>query len=427
MTCAVDIGNNLARIVAAPCTIIHALAHDSEGATVIPRDDMVALDKCEAEGAASEECICLGWSLNTRSLLVSLPSHKVKAWISQVETFIKNKTTSYKDLQSVLGRLENVTILVRMGAHFLNNIRALEIRASASKHTVKINGSARADFVLWKKIIQIASEGISMNLLTFRSPDQVIIGDTCEHGLGAFNTKGRGWRWIIPPDLRSRAHINLLEFLTQVLQVWVDILEGRTRPGDCILAMGDNTSAMGWMKRSNFREHDESSCDWFVNVKQQVTSKTVLYTQWFKGESNVGTDCLYLSNKSHETLLKMHTTPQVPGTLSVRPLPKEIVSFATSILQQLPVKRQRFVKPKPRELMLGVAGTLSSSLSGLQSQFSSTECPSFNGTSLSHPLLKQCEKQLSLHEIKKLWLKVVAQAFRTNSRENPRLDADGKT
>jgi hypothetical protein len=30
-----------------------------------------------------------------------------------------------------------------------------------------INGSARADFVLWKKIIQIASEGISMNLLTF--------------------------------------------------------------------------------------------------------------------------------------------------------------------------------------------------------------------------------------------------------------------
>jgi hypothetical protein len=304
-----------------------------------------------------------------------------------------------------------------MGAHFLNNIRALEIRASASKHTVKINGSARADFVLWKKIIQIASEGISMNLLTFRSPDHVIIGDACEHGLGAFNTKGRGWRWIIPPDLRSRAHINLLEFLTQVLQVWVDILEGRIRPGDCILAMGDNTSAMGWMRRSNFREQDESSGDWFV--KQQVarkladlvlTSKTVLYTQWFKGESNVGTDslsrdCLYLSNKSHETLLKMYATPQVPGTLSVRPLPKEIVSFATSILQQLPVKRQRFVKPKPSELLLGVAGTLSSSPSGLESRFSSTECPSFNGTSLSHPLLKQCEKQLSLHEIKKLWSK----------------------
>ena len=274
-----------------------------------------------------------------------------------------------------------------MGAHFLNNIRALEIRASASKHTVKINGSARADFVLWKKIIQIASEGISMNLLTFRSPHHVIIGDACcEHGLGAFNTTGSGWRWIIPPDLRCRAHINLLEFLMQVLQVWVDILEGRTRPGDCIiLAMGDNMSAMGWMKRSNFREHDESSCDWFL--KQQVarkladlilTSKTVLYTQWFKGESNIGTDslshdCLYLSNTSHENLLKIHAKSQVPGTLSVRPLSKEIVLFAISILRQLPVKRQRFVKPKPSELLLGVAGTLSSSLSDLQNRFSSTE------------------------------------------------------
>ena len=199
--------------------------------------------------------------------------------------------------------------------------------------------------------------------------------------------------------------------------MWVDILEGRTRPGDCILAMGDNTSAMGWMKRSNFREHDESSCDWFV--KQQVarkladlilTSKTVLYTQWFKGESNVGTDslsrdCLYLSNTSHEILLKIHAKSQVPGTLSVRPLPKEIFSFAISILRQLPVKRQRFFKPKPSELLLGVAGTLSSSLSDLQNRFSSTECLNFKGTSSSHPLLKQCEKQPSLHEIKKLWLK----------------------
>ncbi len=41
----------------------------------IKRKDIVSDDKMEAEGYAEEEKICLGWLLNTRSLLVKLPSH----------------------------------------------------------------------------------------------------------------------------------------------------------------------------------------------------------------------------------------------------------------------------------------------------------------------------------------------------------------
>ena len=115
-----------------------------------------------------------------------------------------------------------------------------------------------------------------MNLLTFRNPNHIIIGDACEHGLGAFHVQsGRAYSWIIPEELRGRAHINLLEFLTQVIQVWLDILENRIQPEDCILALGDNTSAMGWLRRSNFREtkneDEESELDWFA--KQQVSRK----------------------------------------------------------------------------------------------------------------------------------------------------------
>ena len=28
--------------------------------------------------------------------------------------------------------------------------------------------------------------------------------------------------------------------------------------------MGDNTASMGWIRRSNFREEDETHLDWFV-------------------------------------------------------------------------------------------------------------------------------------------------------------------
>ena len=102
--------------------------------------------------------------------------------------------------------------------------------------------------------------------------------------MGSFASHGRSWSYLIPHELRGRAHINLLEFLTKVISIWVDIIEGVTTPLDCILCMGDNTSAMGWLRRSNFREKGEDDLEWAV--KEQVArklanlildSETVLY------------------------------------------------------------------------------------------------------------------------------------------------------
>ena len=154
-----------------------------------------------------------------------------------------------------------------------------------------------------------------MNLLTFHTPNIVHIGDVSEHGLGAFACHGRAWRFTIPEHLRGRAHINLLEFLTQVVSIWIDIIEGTVSKQDCILCMGDSTSAMGWLRRSNFREKDESDKEW--EVKQSVArklarlvldSETVLYKQWFAGELNVvadslSRDCYYLNESTHQTFL----------------------------------------------------------------------------------------------------------------------------
>ena len=92
---------------------------------------MVAIDKCEAEGAPAEVRICLGWQLNTRVLLVSLPMHKCTAWSTQVTWFIVRSSAKYEDISSVIGRLENITIMFKMGAHFLNNFRALELKCKS--------------------------------------------------------------------------------------------------------------------------------------------------------------------------------------------------------------------------------------------------------------------------------------------------------
>ena len=108
------------------------------------------------------------------------------------------------------------------------------------------------------EFLKQAEVEISMNLLTYRIPNHTILGDACEHGLGAFQVEsGRAWAHAIPDYLQGRAHISLLEFLTQVIQIWLDFIEGRIANDFYILARGDNTASMGWMQRSNFRAEDE--------------------------------------------------------------------------------------------------------------------------------------------------------------------------
>ncbi len=80
--------------------------------------------------------ICLGWTLNTRSLLVSLPDHKKIGWLDQIEELLNPKTVGGKELSSLFGRLENVAQIVTMFGHFLSNIRSLEILANVKKHNV---------------------------------------------------------------------------------------------------------------------------------------------------------------------------------------------------------------------------------------------------------------------------------------------------
>ena len=77
-----------------------------------------------------------------------------------------------------------------------------------------------------------------MNLITFRKPPKIYINDACEHGLGGFSTDEKAWCWIIPDHLRGRAHLNLLEFLVVVIGIWIDVLEKKISPVQCLLAMG---------------------------------------------------------------------------------------------------------------------------------------------------------------------------------------------
>ena len=45
--------------------------------------------------------------------------------------------------------------------------------------------------------------------------------------------------------VRKRPDLNLLKFIGMAVSVWLECLEADVH--DCILAIGDNTSAVGWL------------------------------------------------------------------------------------------------------------------------------------------------------------------------------------
>ena len=154
-----------------------------------------------------------------------------------------------------------------------------------------INKSIRSDFRIQLKLLKKAKEGISMNLLTFREPTRGCWTDACEYGLGGFNATGRAWRITLPEHLLHRAHINLLEFLAELVAVWTDILEEDLDPFECFLAGGDSSTAIGWIHRTRAKPDNILMEDYIA--RQTVARKFaeiliehdhMFYSQWFQRE-----------------------------------------------------------------------------------------------------------------------------------------------
>ena len=123
-------------------------------------------------------------------------------------------------------------------------------------------------------------------------------------------------------------------------------------PEDCILSQNESTSATGWLRKSNFSDSEDSIAQMITArhlASLILNSKSCLYSQWFKGGENQVADSLsrdfHLSDSVLSEFLVSSIPHQVPFGLNIKPLPKEISSWLTSLLQNLPEKEQRLKEP----------------------------------------------------------------------------------
>jgi hypothetical protein len=361
----------------APLAIHIAMRPNAGAAEPIDRRESLSESKLEAEGTPAEVQIVLGWELDTRRLICSLPEDKYIAWCQEISDVLSSESKSVSKvlLESIIGRLTHASWVVPLSRHFLSKLRFKLNLFRFRNQTLRLSKEELEDLSLWLRFLSMARKGISMNGLTIRNPTILSISDSCPCGLGGFTSSGRAWRLRVSSSSfiygKSIAN-NVLEFLAMTITIWLALeeCEKNNQFDELILALGDNTSAIGWMFKTGKLPIDSPyyAAANFIARKTATLlsrSKNFLVSQHIPGKENEIADWLTFegADRSNEMKPVQHPIaydcpsndqlsarlltlfPQLlPQHFEISPLPTEIFSFAQESAQMLESSMIRSLK-----------------------------------------------------------------------------------
>jgi hypothetical protein len=372
-----DIGDNRIRGSNAMGLAIHTLCRPISENEPIQRDDCLSLAKLAEEGTLSETALILGWTVNTRSLTISLPLDKFREWRQDLKEIIQNKNAPLEVLECTLGRLNHAASILPLARYFLHRLRkacspptAHNITNHSKRYKKWLTKCTIEDLQLFHDtFLPEVHNGIKINLLTYRRPSHILFSDACPSGLGGYSVNtGKAWRWKIPQLFLQSVQNknNLLEFLASIITTWISLLDISTASLSCILALGDNTSAVGWLHKANTDESYNKALHIaarkYANLLME--HKCCLYSQHFKGEFNNVSDALsrkhQLTDSELTSFIISQYPSQVPLTFEIVPLPQSIISWTTWLLQKNKEQLESKMAQNQRKREFGNDGKLTS-------------------------------------------------------------------
>ena len=270
-----------------------------------------------------------------------------------------------KELESLIERLNHTASIIPLTHHFLSRIRKLtsqNVPGLTSQNVpgfrhVKITGKVLTDLQLWLFFLGIARNGISINLLVSRSPSKVGWSDSCPFGIGGTDARGRAWRiriiGILAGDMRFN---NLFEFIGMAVPIKLLLLCERDDddPFPCILAIGDSTTAIGWIVNMSRLSVDELCHEDHHMVAREIAHDTMSHNaclagQHLKGTANAVANLLsydgthdgnrhpLANDHPSDAVLTQrfhsHLSSQIPESFTISQIPDEISSWICQVLQ----------------------------------------------------------------------------------------------
>ncbi len=415
LTIDLEDSDNSTRLERAPLLGLTAVSREVAKVEPLPRDEMDARKKLVAETGLTEIKIMLGWEIDFRRMTIALMDNKFIAYSKAITDMLERSWTNHNELETNVGRWVHMAQIIPFVHHFLSRIRFLMKRAKY-RRSIEINATCRDDLTFILHVMKICNAGVDLNSIAYRRPTHAYRSDSCPRGLGGYSHQGFAWRFYLDPELQFRASNNLLEHLAAIITPWVDLLAGRLKNGDCALSMTDSSTSEGWLRKTNFIEDGEDPIQATIRLEvarlhasHYLSHGVREYSQWFRGSENPVADALSRDDdRSDEELthiLRTHCHSQIPQHFVIVPLPKEITSWLTSLLQRLPVKQQLVEKHTRTKLGRGTATHDGASLSASETTLSSTDSPDNIESRSWAPLPWLSVKDGFLDEMMIPWLK----------------------
>jgi hypothetical protein len=203
-------------------------------------------------GTPEEVQVVLGWLLDAYALILSLPADKYDAWSLQILGMITAASSTFGDLETLVGWLNHAPYGIPLARHFLNHLcMRIKVRRP-KKQQMQFSRDELLNLHLWQRLLLAAKRGVSLNPLTIRMPTLIGWSDSCPFGIGGYSLSGRAWRVRIPRSsllYGLSVFNNLFKFLGMVINIWL-MCQDATNIEECLLALGNNTSAIGWLYKS---------------------------------------------------------------------------------------------------------------------------------------------------------------------------------
>jgi hypothetical protein len=303
----------------------------------------------------------LGWESDTGELTIRLPWDKYVAWVEDISEALRKGNVSKHELESIVGRLNHSSSVVPLTRHFLQHLRQQIPHGRKPSTLVDLSHESVDELELWLKLLFQARNGISLNQMTIRKPSQLLFSDTCPFGLGEMTLQGRAWRLKIPKLSMLFGHHeagNILEYLAMVITIWLCLLHCKEEAleQECILALGDNTSAIGWLFKMT-GVHQDSFYDDSVRMISRKAARLMLgmahclYSQHIWRAQNTVADMLLFqgkdreephpltedcpSNKELTRRVLANYSQMVPRNFKISQLPDKISSFVELVMQTM--------------------------------------------------------------------------------------------
>jgi hypothetical protein len=178
-------GAGCKRGAASSLLAIHTVGRPVVSQAPVPRNELTAEKKLIAESLLEKVKTTLGWLLGTRRLLIGLTMEKFAAWSASIHFMVIVGACSYNNLETLVGRLNHICFIIPLAQHFMSRLCWL-LEGARSGRGIRLRPQVLADLRPWLSFLRISFEGISLNLISFRTRTHVFRSDAAEQGIGGF-------------------------------------------------------------------------------------------------------------------------------------------------------------------------------------------------------------------------------------------------